>query len=95
MSIEAVPLRAEGRDRVTIVYIALAVVTCACLWLTSAAASGLFTPRGAAAAAAVIAVVKARFVVSDFMALRGTRAQPIFDAWLVAFGAIAVWLFLR
>lgn len=47
------------------------------------------------AIAAVVAVGKARFIVLDFMALRGTRMQRAFDAWLLLIGTLSAALLLR
>jgi hypothetical protein len=81
--------------RADVVFAALVVATVVAVLLNSAAAHALLTARGAAAAAAIIAFAKARFVVSDFMELRGTRAQVIFDVWLLAAAAASAVLLLR
>jgi hypothetical protein len=84
-----------GPARVDIVFIGLAVATFIAVLLNSGAAHDLFTPHGAAAIAAAIAFAKARFVVSEFMGLRGTALQWLFDAWIVVVGAMSIALLLR
>lgn len=73
----------------------LVVLTFAALTLTTAPLQDLLGIREAAALAAVLAFVKARFVVSDFMELRGSRQQWLFDVWVIVVGAGSVVLFLR
>jgi hypothetical protein len=51
--------------------------------------------RGAAAAAAVIALVKARYVAMDFMELRGTAVARYADAWFAIVGVVCLVLILR
>jgi hypothetical protein len=81
--------------RADIVFPALAVATFIAVLLNSATAHHLLTPHGAAAIAAAIAFAKARFVVSDFMGLRGTAMQRLFDAWIVGVGVMSIALLLR
>lgn len=77
------------------VYVGLVIVTVLSLGLTSDAMHNLLSLRGAAAAAAVIAFIKARYVVLDFMELRGTAMQLSFDLWLLVVGTISLVLTLR
>lgn len=77
------------------VYVGLVIVTVLSLALTSDAMHNLLSLRGAAAAAAVIAFIKARYVVLDFMELRGTAMQLSFDLWLLVVGTISLVLTLR
>lgn len=81
--------------RLGAVYIGLVLVTVLSLGLTSDAMHNLLSLRGAAAAAAVIAFIKARYVVLDFMELRGTAMQMPFDLWLFVVGTLSLVLTLR
>lgn len=81
--------------RLGAVYVGLVVVTVLSLGLTSDAMHNLLSLRGAAAAAAVIAFIKARYVVLDFMELRGTAMQMSFDFWLLVVGTVSLVLTLR
>ncbi|MDH1440499.1 cytochrome C oxidase subunit IV family protein [Pseudomonas sp. GD03721] len=81
--------------RLGAVFIGLVLITSLSLGFTSDAMHGLLSLRGAAAAAAVIAFIKARYVVLDFMELRGTAMQLPVDLWLLVVGAISLVLTLR
>ena len=81
--------------RTDLVFIGLVLATLVAVLLTTTAAHDLLTAHGAAAVAAVIALTKARFVVSDFMDLRGTAVQWLFDAWIVLVGGMSIALLLR
>lgn len=72
--------------RLKIVYIGLVIVTILSLGLTSDFAHSLLSARTVACIAAVIAFIKARFVVAEFMELRGTTMQRVFDVWLLVVG---------
>lgn len=84
----------EGRH-VLGVYGALVVLTLVALWFATDPVHDLLSGRGAAAVAAAVAFVKARFVALDFMELRGTRFQPWFDGWLAVVGVVCLVLVLR
>lgn len=81
--------------RVQAVFVLLVTLTLVALWFTTSSAHDLLSGRGAAAVAAAVAFVKARFVAMDFMELRGTRVQPLMDAWLAAVGTVCLVLVLR
>lgn len=81
--------------RVTFVYLGLVVLTVVALLFATGRAHELLSARGAAAAAAVLAFVKARFVAMDFMELGGTSAQRYVDAWLAVVGVVSLVLILR
>ena len=81
--------------RTDIVFVGLVLATLVAVLLATTAARDLLTAPGAAAIAAVIAFAKARFVVSDFMDLRGTALQWLFDAWIVLVGGMSIALLLR
>jgi hypothetical protein len=81
--------------RLNIVFLGLLLATLIAVTLNSHAAHHLLTASGAAAVAATIAFVKARFVVSDFMDLRGTLLQRLFDVWLVVACVGSIALLLR
>lgn len=74
---------------------ALVALTFAALALTAAPLRDALGIGPAAALAAVLAFVKVRFVISDFMELRGTPQQWLFDGWVVIVGAGSVILLLR
>jgi hypothetical protein len=69
--------------RLKIVYICLMAVTILSLGLTSDMAHSVLSVRAVAIIAAIIAFVKARYVVLEFMELRGTMMQRAFDLWLL------------
>ncbi|GAA1750342.1 cytochrome C oxidase subunit IV family protein [Aeromicrobium alkaliterrae] len=81
--------------RVQAVFVLLVTLTLVALWFTTSSAHDLLSGRGAAAVAAAVAFVKARFVALEFMELRGTRVQPLFDGWLAVVGVVCLVLVLR
>lgn len=82
-------------SRTRLVYLGLIVATLLATGLSAGAAESLLSARGAAAMAAVIAFIKVRYVVLDFMELRGTIMSRAFDAWILIVGAMSVALMLR
>ena len=70
------------RERVTWVWLGLAVLTCVTTWGLS---KDLFSPAVAVVGIFVIAAVKVRYVMLDFMQLRHapTPARVVFEAWPV------------
>lgn len=95
MSDAAPPVASTSGRRVQVVLGVLVVLTLVALWFTTTPAHDLLSGRGAAAVAATIAFIKARFVALEFMELRGTRVQPLFDGWLAVVGAVCLVLVLR
>jgi undecaprenyl pyrophosphate phosphatase UppP len=81
--------------RLNTVFLGLILATLGAVMLNSQAAHDLLTASGAAVVAAIIAFAKARFVVSDFMDLRGTVQQRLFDIWLAVVGVGSIALLLR
>jgi hypothetical protein len=81
--------------RLNIVFLGLLLATVIAVTLNSHPAHALLTASGAATVAAIIAFTKARFVVSDFMDLRGTVQQRLFDIWLVVACVGSIALLLR
>ncbi|MFT3792274.1 MAG: cytochrome C oxidase subunit IV family protein [Rudaea sp.] len=76
------------------VFIALVLATFFTFGL--ALVSGHWIPGGTVAVlATLIAFVKARFVIGDFMGLRGTRAIRMFDIWLLVACAVCLALVYR
>src|ERR1700757_5317619 len=79
-------LLAEGslmsvlRERVTIVWLGLVVLTCVTTWGLS---KDLFSPAVAVVGIFLIAAVKVRYVILDFMELRDAPipARVFFEAW--------------
>jgi heme/copper-type cytochrome/quinol oxidase subunit 4 len=70
------------RERVTAVYVVLMVATCISTWLLSKDA---FSPTVAVVGIFLIAAVKVRFVLLDFMELR-YAPMPLrvaFEGWIV------------
>lgn len=51
--------------------------------------------KNASALVAIVAFVKARYVATDFMELRGTKVMKVFDLWLIAAGTLCIALILR
>jgi hypothetical protein len=82
-------------DRLKIVYICLMSITLASLCLTSHAVHNWLSLRGVTSIAAVIAFIKARYVMLEFMELRGTSMQLAFDLWLFIVGVSSIALALR
>ncbi|QZT59573.1 cytochrome C oxidase subunit IV family protein [Mycolicibacterium austroafricanum] len=85
----------EQRRRVTSVYVILVVFTFVAVAFATGFAHEILSARGAAAGAAVLAFIKARFVALDFMELGGTSAQRYVDLWLAIIGAACLILILR
>ena len=75
------------RERVTWVWLGLMVLTCVTTWGLSKA---LFSPAVAVVGIFVIAAVKVRYVMLDFMELREApiRVRVAFEAW--PFGVAAM-----
>jgi hypothetical protein len=75
------------RERVTWVWVALVVLTCVTTWGLSALA---FSAVVAVVGNFVIAAVKVRYVMLDFMELRNAPipVRVAFEAWPVAVAAI-------
>ena len=75
------------RERVTWVWLALIVLTCATTWGLS---KDLFSPVVAVVGNFLIAAVKVRYVMLDFMELRDApkRVRVAFEAW--PFGVAAM-----
>lgn len=70
------------RGRTTIVWAALVAATCASTWMLSKDA---FSPAIAVTGTFLIAALKVRFIMLDFMELRAApfRARAAFEAWAV------------
>jgi heme/copper-type cytochrome/quinol oxidase subunit 4 len=70
------------RERVTMVWLGLMVLTCVTTWGLS---KDVFSPAVAAVGIFVIAAVKVRFVMLDFMELRTAPipVRVVFEAWPV------------
>jgi heme/copper-type cytochrome/quinol oxidase subunit 4 len=81
------------RERVTWVWLALMLLTCVTTWGLS---KDLFSPAAAVFGIFVIAAVKVRYVMLDFMELRNAPipVRVVFEAWPVAVAAIilGIWL---
>jgi heme/copper-type cytochrome/quinol oxidase subunit 4 len=77
------------RERVTVVWLSLVVLTCATTWGLS---KDLFSPAVAVVGIFVIAAVKVRYVMLDFMELRHAPrpVRIVFEAWPVAVAAAMV-----
>ena len=75
------------RERVTWVWLALVVLTCVTTWGLS---TDTFLPVVAVVGNFVIAAVKVRYVMLDFMELRDAPipVRVAFEAWPVAVAAI-------
>jgi hypothetical protein len=71
------------RERVTIVWIVLMVATCTSTWMLS---KNAVTPAVAVVGIFLIAAMKIRFVMLDFMELRDSPipVRVAFEAWIVA-----------
>jgi Prokaryotic Cytochrome C oxidase subunit IV len=80
------------RERVTWVWVALMLLTCATTWGLS---KELFSPVVAVVGNFVIAAVKVRYVMLDFMELREAPVpvRAAFEAWpwVVAAMILGVW----
>lgn len=75
------------RERVTIVWLGLMVATCTSTWLLS---KDNFSPGVAVVGIFLIAALKVRFVMMDFMELRDApvRVRIAFEAWIVVVTAL-------
>jgi heme/copper-type cytochrome/quinol oxidase subunit 4 len=75
------------RNRVTIVWFGLMVLTCVTTWGLS---KDTFSPAVAVVGIFVIAAVKVRYVMLDFMELRHAPipVRAAFEAWPVAVTAV-------
>ena len=71
------------RERVTFVWIALMAATCVTTWVLSKDA---FSPEASVVGTFLIAGLKVRYVMLDFMELRRapTRARIVFEFWIIA-----------
>jgi caa(3)-type oxidase subunit IV len=80
------------RERVTMVWLGLMVLTCVTTWGLS---KDVFSPAVAVVGIFLIAAVKVRFVMLDFMELRHApiAVRVAFEAWPVVVTAIilGVW----
>jgi len=80
------------RERVTLVWVGLMALTCATTWGLS---QDLFSPAVAVLGIFLIAALKVRYVMLDFMELRDapTPARVLFQVWIVAVAAmiLAFW----
>lgn len=81
--------------RLKIVYIVLMIVSVISLGLTSDIAHSALSVRSVECVAAVIAFIKARYVMLEFMELRGTLMQLVFDVWLLVAGVGSLLLAFR
>lgn len=70
------------RERVTIVWLVLMVATCVSTWMLSKDA---FSPAVAVVGIFLIAAMKVRFVMLDFMELRDAPVpvRVAFESWIV------------
>jgi heme/copper-type cytochrome/quinol oxidase subunit 4 len=70
------------RERVTMVWLGLIVLTCVTTWGLS---KDLFSPPGAVVGIFLIAATKVRYVMLDFMELRHAPipVRIVFEAWPV------------
>lgn len=70
------------RERVTMVWVALMAATCASTWALS---KDVFSPAVAVTGIFLIAALKVRFVMLDFMELRAAPvpARVAFESWIV------------
>jgi heme/copper-type cytochrome/quinol oxidase subunit 4 len=70
------------RERVTLVWLGLVVLTCVTTWGLS---KNLFTPAVAVVGIFLIAAMKVRYVILDFMELRNAPipVRVAFEAWPV------------
>jgi len=75
------------RERITMVWLGLVVLTCVTTWGLS---KDLFSPAVAVVGIFLIAAVKARFVILDFMELAHAPipVRVAFEAWPVVVSAI-------
>jgi len=70
------------RERVTVVWLVLVAATCISTWMLSKDA---FSPAVAVVGIFLIAAMKVRFVMLDFMELRDApvAVRAAFEAWIV------------
>jgi hypothetical protein len=75
------------RERVTLVWLGLVVLTCVTTWGLS---KNLFTPAVAVVGIFLIAALKVRYVILDFMELRNAPipVRVAFEAWPVGVAAM-------
>ena len=75
------------RERVTLVWLGLVVLTCVTTWGLS---KNLFTPAVAVVGIFLIAAMKVRYVILDFMELRNAPipVRVAFEAWPVGVAAM-------
>ena len=75
------------RERVTMVWIGLMVATCVTTWVLS---KDLFNPAVAVVGIFLIAAVKVRYVMLDFMELRHAPlpVRVAFEGWIVVVAAM-------
>jgi len=75
------------RERVTMVWLGLMVATCVTTWVLS---KDLFSPAVAMVGIFLIAAVKVRYVMLDFMELRHAPlpVRVAFEAWIVVVAAM-------
>lgn len=75
------------RERITLVWLGLVVLTCVTTWGLS---KDLFSPAVAVVGTFLIAALKVRYVVLDFMELRNAPilARAFFEAWPFVVAAI-------
>ena len=80
------------RERVTVVWLGLMVLTCVTTWGLS---KDLFSPAVAVVGIFLIAAIKVRYVMLDFMELREAPipVRVAFEAWPVVVAAmiLALW----
>jgi heme/copper-type cytochrome/quinol oxidase subunit 4 len=79
------------RERVTMVWLGLVVLTCVTTWGLS---KDLFSPAVAVVGIFVIAAVKVRYVMLDFMELRNAPipVRVAFEAWPAVVAAVILGL---
>jgi len=82
MNARPVTRRPVARERVTIVWIGLMAATCISTWLLSKDA---VSPRIGVLGIFLLAAIKIRFVMLDFMELRDApiRVRLAFETWIV------------
>jgi hypothetical protein len=75
------------RERVTWVWLGLVLATCVTTWGLS---KDMFTPAIAMVGTFLIAAVKVRYVMLDFMELRNAPipVRAVFEAWPVVVAAV-------
>jgi heme/copper-type cytochrome/quinol oxidase subunit 4 len=75
------------RERITIVWLGLMVLTCVTTWGLS---KDLFSPAVAVVGIFLIAAIKVRYVMLDFMELRDApiRVRIAFEVWPVGVAAM-------